>query len=96
MVDNVLHAKKESGHIEVYIDNILVHMENEADNWYWTGHVLATLTANKLFVQLKKCSFEKTKVKFLGMVIWKGEVGISQDKIKAILNEKPPVSKKGV
>jgi hypothetical protein len=30
------------------------------------------------------------------MVIHKGEVGISPDKVKVILNEKPPTSKKGV
>jgi hypothetical protein len=45
------------------------------------GRVLATLLAKKLFIWLKKCSFEKTEVKFLGMVIQKGEVGISPDKV---------------
>jgi hypothetical protein len=50
MVDNVLHKKKASGHMEVYINDILVHMKNKSDNWYWTGWVLAKLAANKLFV----------------------------------------------
>jgi hypothetical protein len=96
MVNNVLQAEKDSRHVEVYINDILVHMENEVDNWYWTGCVLAMLTANKLFMGLKKCSFEKSEVLFLGMIIRKGEVGVSPDKVKAILNEKPPTSKKGV
>jgi hypothetical protein len=71
-------------------------MENEVDKCYWTGRVLATLAVNKLFVRLRKCSFGKLEVEFLGMVIWKGKVGVSPDKIKAILDEKPLTSKKGV
>jgi hypothetical protein len=71
-------------------------MENKSDNHYWMGHILATLAANKLFICLKKCSFEKPEVEFLGMMIRKGEVGVSPDKVKAIANEKPPTSKKGV
>jgi hypothetical protein len=50
MVDNLLHKERESGHVKVYIDNMLMHMENEANNWHWTGWVLVTLAANKLFV----------------------------------------------
>jgi hypothetical protein len=52
--------------------------------------------ANKLFVREKKCSFEKPEVEFLGMIIRKGEVGVSPDKVEAILREKLPVTKKGV
>jgi hypothetical protein len=96
MVNNVLRSEKESGHVKVYIDDILIHMENNADNWYWTRQVLATLVANKLFIWLKKCSFEQPKIEFLGMVIQKGEVGVSLDKVKAMVKEKPPTMKKGV
>jgi hypothetical protein len=69
MVNNILKVEKESSHVEVYIDDIPIHMENKADNRYWTGQVLAMLAANKLFVHLKKCSFKKAEVEFLGMII---------------------------
>jgi hypothetical protein len=96
MVDNVLQEEKASSHVEVYIDNILVHTKNEADNWYWTGWVLLALSSNKLFVRLKKCSFKQMEVEFFRMVICKGKVGVSSGKVKAILEEKPPMIKKGV
>jgi hypothetical protein len=34
MVDDVLRAKKDSSYVDMYIDDILVHMENEEDNQY--------------------------------------------------------------
>jgi hypothetical protein len=96
MVDNILCEEKASRHVKVYIDNILVHMKNESENQYWTGRVLAKLATNKLFVWLKKCSFEQTEVEFLSMVIWKGEVGVSPGKVRVIHDEKAPTSKKGI
>jgi hypothetical protein len=49
MVDEVLAEEKNSGHIEVYIDDILVHTKDEDSNWYWTGRVLAKLEEYSLF-----------------------------------------------
>jgi hypothetical protein len=69
MVDNILKEEKAGGHVEVYIDDILVHTDNEEDNRYWMRRVLMTLSANKLFIWKEKCAFEKGEVEFLGMMI---------------------------
>jgi hypothetical protein len=96
MVNNILWEEKASSHVEVYIDDILIHTKMKEENRYWTGQVLATLSANKLFVRLKKCSFEQEEIEFLRMTIWRGEVGVSQEEVKAIMDEKPPTTKKGI
>jgi hypothetical protein len=43
MVDEVLAEEKNSRHVEVYVDDILVHTEDHDANWYWTRHVLSKL-----------------------------------------------------
>jgi hypothetical protein len=37
MVDEVLAEEMNLGHVEVYIDDILVHTKDQESNWYWTG-----------------------------------------------------------
>jgi hypothetical protein len=46
MVDEVLAKEKNSGHVEVYIDDILIHTEDLKTNRYWTGRVLTKLEEN--------------------------------------------------
>jgi hypothetical protein len=50
MVDEVLAEERNSRHMEVYIDDILVHMENLEDNRYWTGRVLSKLEEKPPFL----------------------------------------------
>ena len=54
------------------------------------------LKEHQLFCRLKKCQFEVEEVKFLGLVVGRGEVKVADEKIEAIVNEKPPRTKKGV
>jgi hypothetical protein len=96
MVDEVLAAEKNSGHVEVYIDDILIHTEDLKSNQYWTGRVLTKLEENRLFCRKEKCQFEKSEVEFLGVMLSSGRVGISPSKVTAIQNEEPPKTKKGI
>jgi hypothetical protein len=49
MVDEVLISEKNLGHVEVYINDILIHTKDVESNRYWTGRVLAKLEENHLF-----------------------------------------------
>jgi hypothetical protein len=95
MVDEVLAKEKAGGHVIVYIDDILIHMEDLEQNRYWTRRVLSKLEENKLFCQVQKCQFEATEVEFLGVTLGQGTVKISKKKTEAITNEKPPTTRKG-
>jgi hypothetical protein len=96
MVDEVLAKEKAGGHVIVYIDDILVHMEDQEQNRYWTRRVLTKLQENRLFCQMQKCQFEVTEVEFLGVTISQGTVQISKKKIEVITKEKPPTTRKGL
>jgi hypothetical protein len=96
MVDEVLAQEKNSGHVEVYIDDILVHTEDLESNRYWTGRVLAKLEENRLFCREEKCQFEESEIEFLGVLLKEGQIGISPKKVAAILGEVPPTTKKGM
>jgi hypothetical protein len=96
MVDEVLISEKNSGHVEVYIDDILIHTRDVESNRYWTGRVLAKLEENRLFFQKEKCQFKENEVEFLGVLLQPGKIGISLKKVEAIQNEKPPTTKKGI
>jgi hypothetical protein len=49
MVNHILKEECKSRHIEVYINNILVHTKDHTSNQYWTRRVLSKLQVNKLF-----------------------------------------------
>jgi hypothetical protein len=96
MVDEILADEKKGGHVEVYIDDILVHMPDQEMNRYWVKRVLQKLKENQLFCREEKCSFKKDQVEFLGMEITSGTVKVSKRKVEAITKEEPPTNKMGV
>jgi hypothetical protein len=96
MVDEVLSEEKNSGQVEVYVDDILVHTKDLAENRYWTGRVLSKLEEYHLFCQKEKCSFKVKQVEFLGVMLSEGSISVSPGKVKAIMEEKAPGNRKGV
>jgi hypothetical protein len=95
-VDEVLQEEWDSRFVEVYIDDILVHTPDCNTNWYWIGRVLRKLEENQLYFWKEKCQFKKEQVEFLGMELTGEGVKVSMNKVKAIHNEKPPKTKKGI
>ena len=96
MMDDILNEEIASGYVVVFIDDILVFTEDATENRKWTRRVLRKLKDNHLYCRLSKCEFEKTEVKFLGLMISHGGIRVSDDRIRAILEEKPPRTKRGV
>jgi hypothetical protein len=96
MVDEVLAPERNLEHVEVYIDDILVHTEDRETNRYWTGRVLAKLEEYQLFCREEKCLFETEEVEFLGVLLSQGAVRISPKKVEAITREEPLMNKPAV
>jgi hypothetical protein len=96
MVDKVLAQEQNSGHVEVYVNNILIHSKDVETNRYWTERVLSKLEEYRLYCREEKCHFEKEEVEFLGVPLKEGAVKISLSKVDAILQEKLPTTRKGV
>jgi len=76
--------------IVVYFDDIHIYSPT------WTSHfehlraVFSMLTAERLFVNQKKCSFFTTSVTFLGFVVSTDGVHVDQSKIDAVLEWPQP------
>jgi hypothetical protein len=96
IVDDILTKEKSSGFIEVYVDDILVHSETREENWYWVRQVLHKLEEHHLFCRKEKCQFEVEEVEFLGVVLARGGVRVSDTKTCAIWEETLPRTWKGL
>lgn len=63
-------AEKLDGFVIVYLDDILIYIEEETQGYVETiYYVLNQLQKNGLFLNLKKCYFYKNKGWFLAYVI---------------------------
>lgn len=68
----------------VYLDDILIYSENaddHADNVKW---VLQRLREANLFVNLQKCKFDTSEVRFLGYIVSANGVRMEEDRVEAI------------
>ena len=55
------------------MDDILIFAKTKELKWI-TTLVLEKLRENDLFLKVKKCEFEKTKIEYLGMIIEEGQI----------------------
>ena len=77
--------------IIVYLDDILIYTEDQGqDHVNAVRWVLDLLRKNGLFANLKKCRFNKDKVRFLGYVVSAQGVKMEDKQIKAVKNWSEP------
>ena len=70
--------------IVVYFDDILIYSKTEATHYNHVHEVLKVLLANKLYVNLKKCSFFTNRLLFLGYVVSFEGIHVDEEKVCAI------------
>ena len=70
--------------IVVYFDDILIYHKTKATHYNHVHEVLKVLLANKLYVNLKKCSFFIDKLLFLGYVVSVEGIHVNEEKARAI------------
>ena len=79
-----------------YIDDIVIF------SWLWEEHlthsqkVFSCLQTAKLTINISKCQFGRSEVRYLGHVIGGGKVRPDPQKLEAVNNYPKPVSKKDV
>ena len=70
--------------VVVYFDDILIYSRSEEEHLSHLREVLTVLQENKLYVNMKKCSFITKKLLFLGFVVNGERIQVDEEKIKVI------------
>jgi hypothetical protein len=68
----------------IYLDDILVFSEHVQDHLDHVAKTLQVLRDANLYAKLKKCSFNKTQVEYLGHIVGQGTVSADPKKVSAI------------
>jgi len=68
----------------VYFDDILTYSQTKSDHVAHLREVLKILQQNKLYVNLKKCSFMTSNLLFLGFIVSADGIKVDEEKIRAI------------
>ena len=68
----------------VYLDNILIYSEVEADYEKYIKKVLSRLCDTGLYCKLEKCEFSVKKVRFIGFVVLPDSVAIENNCVTII------------
>src|SRR6266700_1700337 len=69
MMNDIFEDLISEGVVLVYLANILIFMKTIDEHWKVTCWVLELLEKHKPHLWLDKCEFEKTAVKYLGVII---------------------------
>lgn len=80
----------------VYLDNILIYSETEADHLQHVCKVLDRLREFELYANLKKCDFFTTEVDFLGYIVLTAGVSMDTSRVATIADWPTPKSFKDV
>uniref|UniRef100_A0A2N9EMT7 Reverse transcriptase n=1 Tax=Fagus sylvatica TaxID=28930 RepID=A0A2N9EMT7_FAGSY len=78
--------------VVVYFDDILVYSKSLGEHIDHLHCVLTVLRKEKLYANLKKCSFCLDKVVFLGFVVGAKGIAVDEEKVKAIKEWPTPKS----
>jgi len=73
-----------TGHVVIYLDDILIFAETLQELTQLTHRVLQRIQDLDLFLRPAKCSFNQTSVEYLGLIISEGEIRMDPVKLKAI------------
>ena len=76
----------------VFIDDILIYLENEADHVEHLRVVLSRYRENKLYAKFSKCEFWLSKVPFLGHILSKDGISVDPSKVQEVMDWKAPTS----
>jgi len=95
-MNDILKDVIDKGIVIVFIDDILIFMEDEEHHDEIVEEVLKRLKENDLFLKPEKCEFKKKEMEFLGMII--GEKGVKMDmtKVEAIMSWLTPKRVKNI
>jgi hypothetical protein len=82
--------------IVVYLDDILIFTKTLDEHRQVTRRVLGRLAEHKLFLRPEKCEFEKTRIKYLGLIISENHVEMDPVKVAGVAEWPQPKNSREV
>ena len=79
-----------------FLDDILIYSKSRAEHLHHLQMVLSTLLQYHLHLQLKKCSFGKDSVLFLGHIVSQAGISVDPAKIEAVQKWPTPTNLKEI
>jgi hypothetical protein len=84
MMNDIFQDLITAGSVCVYIDDILIFTKSMEEHRRITRLVLEWLRQYKLFLRPDKCEFEKTWIKYLGLIISEGQAEMDPVKVAGV------------
>ena len=84
------------GKVAIYLDDIPIWSSDLKKHRKVVHEVLCHLVEYDLYLWPEKCKFEKTKIKYLGLVICSDKVCMDQTKVEAVTSWPMPQNRKEV
>jgi hypothetical protein len=72
--------------VVVFLDDILIYLENEEDHVEHLRIVLTRLKEHKLYAKFSKCKFWLKKVPFLGHVLSENRISVDPSKVQEVMD----------
>jgi len=91
MMNHILSDLLDVG-VLAYMDDILIYAKNEEEHDRLVKKVLGRLQAHGLAVSPEKCVWKIQEVEFLGYVIGRNGIAMSEEKVEAVLSWTEPKS----
>jgi hypothetical protein len=76
MMNEIFQDLITEGIVSMYLNNILIFTNSLEEHHQITRLVLDCMRDHKLYLQLGKCEFEKTRIEYLGVIISHNKVEI--------------------
>lgn len=96
MMNEVLKEEIATGHVVVYVDDILIFTDDMTLHRQMVKRVLAKLRDNDLFAKPEKCHFEQSSIAFLGLIISKNSILMDKAKVDGVTSWPTPTKVKHV
>ena len=93
---NRMFAPQIGRNVQVYVDDMLVKSRREEDHLKDLKETFDTLRSYNMKLNPGKCAFGVTVGKFLGFMVSQRGIEVNPDKIRAIMEMKPPRNVKEV
>jgi len=89
MMNTILRELLDQG-VVVYLDDILIYLKTMEEHEAQGKQVRARLESHDVAVSLRKSMFHVDTVEFLGYIVGKSDVTMSENKVESILNWRAP------